>query len=138
LWQSYADYSMNDNELCEGIYDRLVRSGIFPMRELMISDMVLRCAIQPKFLVDQTALAAHLGDVQAEKAELLIKAQNMGATDQKELMSNDKFAELLKSVGCEPPTKVSPKTGKVGWAFAKTDQEFIELEEASNRRRADR
>lgn len=129
LWNDYANYSMNDNELCEGIYDRLVRSGIYPVKELMISDMVLRCAIQPKFMVDQSALALHLNDVQAEKAELLVQAQAMGAGDQKELMSNDRFADLLKSVGCEPPTKVSPKTGKTGWAFAKTDQEFIDLEE---------
>ena len=129
LWAGYATYSMNDADLCEGIYDRLVRSGIYPVRELMIADMVLRCAIQPKFMVDQSALALHLHDVQNEKAELLVRAQALGAGDKKDLMSNDKFAELLKSVGCEPPTKVSPTTGKTGWAFAKTDQEFIELEE---------
>ncbi|WP_454627689.1 DNA polymerase [Bradyrhizobium cenepequi] len=129
LWDGYANYSKNDCDLCEGIYDRLVRSGIFPMKELMIADMVLRCAIQPKFMIDQSALALHLNDVLQEKDELLLKAQEIGAGDKKDLMSNDKFAELLKSVGCEPPTKVSPKTGKTGWAFAKTDQEFIELEE---------
>jgi DNA polymerase len=128
-WDSYANYSMNDADLCAGIYDRLVKSGIYPIHELLISDMVLRCAIQPKFMVDQGALALHLNDVQTEKQELLVKAQELGAGDKKDLMSNDKFAELLRSVGCEPPTKVSPVTGKTGWAFAKTDQEFIDLEE---------
>jgi hypothetical protein len=129
LWDGYANYSMNDNELAEGIYDRLVRSGIYPVTELLISDMVLRCAIQPKFMVDQGALAAHLGDVQQEKADLLFQAQAIGAGDKKDLMSNDRFADLLRAVGCEPPTKISPITGKTGYAFAKTDQEFIDLEE---------
>jgi DNA polymerase len=39
-------------------------------------------------------------------------------------MSNDKFGELLKSFGVEPPMKISAKTGKQAWAFAKTDEEF--------------
>jgi DNA polymerase len=99
------------------------------MNELFIADMVLRCAIQPKFLVDQSALALHLNDVQVEKAELLVLAQELGAGDKKDLMSNDRFAELLKAVGCEPPRKISPTTGLAGWAFAKTDADFIELEE---------
>jgi len=129
LWQSYADYSMNDNELCEGIFTRLVRSGIYPINELLISDMVLRCAIQPRFMVDQAALALHHNDVLVEKANLLSQVTALGADDKKDLMSNDRFADLLRAAGCEPPTKISPKTGKVGYAFAKTDQEFIDLEE---------
>jgi DNA polymerase len=48
------------------------------------------------------------------------------------LMSNDKFADALKSVGIDPPTKVSATTGKVAYAFAKTDEEFKELLEHSN------
>jgi len=42
-------------------------------------------------------------------------------------MSNDKFAELLMSLGVEPPRKVSARTGKEAWAFAKTDEEFKKL-----------
>jgi DNA polymerase len=129
LWDDYAEYSKNDADLCAGIYERLVKSGIYPIKELFISDMVLRCAIQPKFMVDQLALANHLVDVQQEKADLLLQAQAMGAGDKKDLMSNDRFAELLRAVGCEPPMKKSPKTGLMGYAFAKTDQEFIDLEE---------
>jgi DNA polymerase len=39
-------------------------------------------------------------------------------------MSNDKFAELLRDRGVEPPTKISPTTGKETYAFAKTDKAF--------------
>ena len=39
------------------------------------------------------------------------------------------IAEALRSLGVAPPMKVSPATGLETFAFAKTDAEFIELEE---------
>jgi DNA polymerase I-like protein with 3'-5' exonuclease and polymerase domains len=45
------------------------------------------------------------------------------------LMSNDKFAEVLRRFGVEPPTKISLTTGKTAYAFAKTDEDFKALEE---------
>jgi hypothetical protein len=39
-------------------------------------------------------------------------------------MSNDKFAELLKQLGVDPPRKTSTTTGREAWAFAKTDEGF--------------
>jgi DNA polymerase len=132
LWDSYATYSMNDADLCAGIYDKLVRSGDFPIRELAIQDMVLRCAIQPKFLLDQHTLTEHLAEVRAKKDQLMAQAMLVGANGKSDLMSNDKFAELLRQVGCEPPTKISIRTGQETYAFAKTDKEFIALEEHPN------
>ena len=46
-----------------------------------------------------------------------------------DLMSNPKFAELLKSLGVEPPMKESPATGKQTFAFAKSDEAFKALAE---------
>ena len=43
------------------------------------------------------------------------------------LRSNDKFAAALAELGVDPPTKVSLKTGKEAWAFAKSDEEFTAL-----------
>lgn len=129
LWDSYASYSTTDADLAAGIYDKLVRSGVFPVRELAIMDMVLRCAIQPQFKLDQTVLAEHLADVQQQKAVLMAQAMLLGADGKSDLMSNDKFAALLRAVGCEPPMKFSQVQQKRIYAFAKTDPEFIELEE---------
>jgi DNA polymerase len=42
-------------------------------------------------------------------------------------MSNPKFAELLISLGVEPPMKESPANGKQTYAFAKSDEGFKEL-----------
>ena len=50
----------------------------------------------------------------------------------KEIMSNPKFAELLKSHGVIPPTKISLTTGKETLAFAKSDEEFKKLLEHEN------
>jgi DNA polymerase len=40
-----------------------------------------------------------------------------------------KFAATLKDLGVEPPTKISPRTGKKTYALAKNDEGFIELTE---------
>ena len=63
------------------------------------------------------------------KKEKLLEAATANKDD---LMSNDKFAELLKILGVAPPTKISARTGKEAWAFAKTDEEFKALEEHPN------
>lgn len=49
-------------------------------------------------------------------------------------MSNPKFAEVLKSLGVEPPMKASPTTGKETYAFAKTDEAFKALLEHPDER----
>jgi len=49
-------------------------------------------------------------------------------------MSNDKFAALLRKFDVEPPTKISPATGKTAYAFAKTDEAFKELGEHDDER----
>lgn len=128
LYDEYIRYAINDAELCYAIYDKLVRSRIFPTSELVVMDAVLRCAIQPQFLLSQTVLAEHLHMVRARKAALLSRVN----LDKSELMSNEKFAQALATLGVEPPRKVSLATGKETWAFAKTDPEFVALEEHDN------
>jgi DNA polymerase len=41
--------------------------------------------------------------------------------------SNQKFADLLKSRGIEPPKKISKTTGKETWALARNDRAFKDL-----------
>lgn len=126
LYDEYIAYAINDVELCAGIYQELVmKSRLFPVSELLVMDMVLRCAIQPQMLVDQYVLAEHLALVRAKKEQLLQQV----SCSKDDLMSNEKFAAALSYLGVDPPRKVSLATGKETWAFAKTDPAFIELEE---------
>ena len=132
LMESYINYSLQDNELCAGIYDELVRARKFPLTQLAVMDMVLRCAIQPQFRLDVNALHEHHGEVVQEKNELLAQAMLVGANGKPALRSDKQFAELLKSHGVDPPTKISPVTGKTAFAFAKGDPAFTDLLEHPN------
>lgn len=128
LYDEYKVYACDDAELCRGIFHRLMEDG-FPPNELLVLDMVLRCAVQPQFRLNEEVLHAHLHAVQQAKQGLLDRC---GLTSRDSLMSNDQFAEALRMLGVEPPTKMSLTTGKETWAFAKTDAAFLDLEEHEN------
>ena len=120
---SYGDYCINDVELTYKLFNVLVRNG-FPKKELRVIDCTLRMFIEPILVLDRKKLEDNLYDIKRSKDNLLAEA---GVVDRKELMSNDKFADLLRNVGVEPPMKVSPTTGKDTYAFAKTDEGFKSL-----------
>lgn len=127
LYASFIDYGLNDVDLCYGIFEKLVMSGKFPPMEIAVMDGVLRCAVVPQFRVNRDVLHASLATIKQKKEETLAAAMLIGAEGKSSLMSNEKFAELLKGAGVVPPTKISGTTGKETWAFAKSDQEFIDL-----------
>lgn len=52
---------------------------------------------------------------------------NGTGVDRKPFSSSDKFAAILRSIGVEPATKISPKTGQPIYAFARTDPDMQEL-----------
>lgn len=120
----YASYACNDVDLTWVLFHKLAKG--FPKNELKLIDLTLRMFIQPILELDQEHLASHLASTVADKAALLEKA---GVVDKKDLMSNQKFAELLKELGVEPPTKISLTTGKETLALAKSDEGFKALAE---------
>ena len=83
---------------------------------------------EPVLELDVTRLKNHLTIVQDRKEELL----NEIDADKDMLMSNPKFAEILKRQGVEPPTKISATTNKETFAFSKSDEEFKALLEHNN------
>jgi DNA polymerase len=119
----YGDYCCNDVSLTRDLFDHLVAD--FPVKELKVIDCTLRMFIEPKLILNRELLVDHLEMVKQKKAELLESAQ----VDKEGLLSNDKFAELLMSLSVEPPRKLSARTGKMTWAFAKTDEAFKQLAE---------
>ena len=80
---------------------------------------------QPTLQLDLPLLEQHLMEVKAKKEALLAKA----TADKETLLSNQKFAALLLSLGVDPPTKISPTTGKETLAMAKNDEGFKALAE---------
>lgn len=141
----YAAYCINDVELTYDIFMMYMNAG-FPKQELKLIDLTLRMFIEPVLELDPLKLSEHLEEVRDLKQTLMYSVRAMLATDtdlevrqsmweldndglKKMLMSNDKFAKVLQSLGVDPPTKVSPATGKTAWAFAKTDEAFKALED---------
>lgn len=123
---TYGEYCCNDVDLTRTLFHRFMLPGVgegFPVKELKVIDITLRMFIEPSLMLNKAMLEEHLENVKTKKAKLLEIAQ----ADKDSLMSNDKFAELLMSLGVEPPRKVSARTGKDAWAFAKTDEEFKKL-----------
>jgi len=119
---AYGDYCINDVTMTHTLFEQMIAQG-FPKKELHVINQTLRMFTEPVLKLDATLLAEHLIDVQGRKEKLLAEV----GIDKEELMSNQKFAEVLRSLGVEPPMKVSPTTGKQTLALAKNDEEFKAL-----------
>lgn len=127
-WAAYCEYARGDIDIAYDIYNRL--APLVPPEEHVIADMVLRMATEPMFKLDYQLLQDHYAEVVDQKQHLLAQAMLAGGLHGREdLMSNDKFATVLESLGVDPPTKVSLTTGRETWAFAKSDEEMRELTE---------
>ena len=108
----YGEYCM---ELTHDLFFKLLSQ--FNVQELSLIDITIKMAVKPTLVVDLPMLESYLYEVR-EKKEALI---NSIEADKSQIMSNPKFAALLEGLGVEPPMKVSPTTGKLTYAFAKTD-----------------
>ena len=117
----YGDYCINDVELTYKLFGIMGKK--FPRQELRVIDLTLRMFIEPMLDLDLGLLEQHLEDTKDIKDKLLLDA----GVDKKDLMSNPKFAELLRGVGVIPPMKTSLTTGKETYAFAKSDEAFKAL-----------
>ena len=122
----YGDYCVNDVNLTYKLFTIMTKG--FPRQELKLIDLTLRMFIIPILELDLGLLEQHLTETRYRKDELL---EGAGVVKE-DLMSNPKFAELLKSLGVEPPMKISPTTGKETFAFAKSDEEFKALANHEN------
>lgn len=123
----YGDYCINDVELTYKLFHKLMAAG-FPKQELKVIDMTLRMFTDPKLTLDLARLEQHLDVLQDTKDKLLEEC----GIGKDELMSNNKFADALRSLDVVPPMKISPTTGKETYAFAKSDEAFKELQEHEN------
>tara|TARA_R110002096_G_scaffold250137_1_gene442577 strand:- start:254 stop:1534 length:1281 start_codon:yes stop_codon:yes gene_type:complete len=81
--------------------------------------------IEPTLDLDMGLLEGHLAYTKNIKDNLLRDAN----IERADLMSNPKFADILRAFDVEPPMKVSPTTGKETFAFAKSDEAFKALTE---------
>jgi DNA polymerase len=126
--ESYGGYCINDVELTYRLFQKLLPH--FKLPELKLIDVTTKMFSEPVLMLDTSLLEAHLEDVKNRK-EILLKAVG---EDREQLMSNQKFAELLIKCGVVPPTKISPATGLETLAMAKSDEGFKALIEHPDER----
>lgn len=119
----YGEYCVNDCDLEYDVFGKLFPH--FQQGELKLIDMTIRMFTEPRITLNSAVLTEHLRRVQADKLTALLRA-GIQLTD---VRSDAKFALALEALGVDPPTKISPTTGKVAFAFAKTDPQMEELAE---------
>lgn len=142
-WEAYKQYCKTDADITWFLFK--VLKQYVSDDELAYQDIILRCYTEPRLKVHVPTVEYELARCRAYKAEQLAKVcEQLGCTQDNlagVLRSNDKFAALLKAMGGITeaemeqgaqgsfiiPTKVSATTGKVTWAFGKTDVGFKEL-----------
>ena len=122
----YGEYCVNDVDLTYDLFHKLMPH--FNTQELSLIDITIKMATNPTLTIDLPMLESYLHEVRTKKEDLLSRV----TADKKELMSNPKFAALLEGLGVDVPMKVSPTTGKLTYAFAKTDDGLKDLLEHEN------
>ena len=120
----YGEYCKNDVRLTWKLFGCM--SEGFPGVELRLIDLTIRMFTDPVLQLDEDMLKAHLVGEQQRKASIL------ASYNKDDLMSNPKFADLLRLHGVSPPMKISAATKKETYAFSKTDEAFKELLEHEN------
>lgn len=131
----YGEYCINDVELTYTLARFMMPQ--FSKKELKLIDLTVRMFTEPKLKLNKPLLVQALQDHKDNREKLINTLMDvLGVADEealkKQLMSNEKFAQLLRENGVEPPRKISPTTGKEAYAFAKTDEEFTILEDHPN------
>lgn len=141
LWHEFQDYANRDNERSRDIFKLLIPE--FPQSEMKIMDLVIRCTVQPRFVLDKQHLTTHLNNVRTQKVKLINACLPPGAAllplmatsahiktagQVFGLMSAPKFQTTLEAFGVEVQTKPGANGTQIP-CFAKTDTFMAELQE---------
>jgi len=125
--EAYGGYCVNDVELTYKLFQAMLPS--VNKAELKLIDITIRMYTNPMLKLDREVLDLHLIDVREQKDRLL---EECGIVKE-DLMSNNKLAVVLESLGVEVPMKLNSK-GAQAFAFAKTDEGFKALAERDDPR----
>jgi len=128
ILKGLMDGCKTDVDLCFALFAKQVE--IYPWDELRLIDVTIRMFCDSKLEVDIPRAELALAEEMMHKRAAIAKAK----TSEEVLLSNPKFADALKKLGVEPPTKISLATGHESFAFAQSDPEFLELLEHENKK----
>ena len=121
-YDAYSKYGCTDVDLTWSAYNWFMREFKFPELEIDVMTATIETFTYPIVELHEPVLKVVRDMVNGKRDALLSK---VGAT-LSDLRSDDKFAELLRNLGVEPPTKINAK-GQTKYAFAKKDLDFLRL-----------
>lgn len=126
----YGQYCCNDTWLTRKNFEKLL--PLTPRKELALIDDVIRMFTEPVLRLDMELLREYHEHVVHRKQVQYIWLGNLLGRSEEEvktgIMSDGQLAQMLMNLGVDPPTKLNSK-GIKKYAFAKTDQAFLDLED---------
>ena len=123
-WLAVEQYCLRDIEVTEKLYDDLIQG--YPEAELDLISLTVDMGVRAKLELHRPTLLEALDEAFQERTDAITHS----GVSAKVLGSNPQFANHLINLGYEPPTKVSPATGRDTWAFSKGDLEWVEFKDA--------
>ena len=126
-WASFREYCAHDNNLCVSVFKAICGKFRYPPSEFRLIDLDVKSYLRPMIGLNVGLLRQHLANEREQKQELLDTALAAAGATPEDLRSSKKFAAILESQGVDVPMKISPTNGKLTFAFAKTDPDFIAL-----------
>ena len=139
------EYNKIDTAICRDLFKIL--SPLTSPAEAKLVDMTVRMLVEPQFEVATDLLTSTLKEEREKKQDMLMDlavdlgwdhtsmGHLTGAAEfaRTQLASSAKFAKFLENRGVPVPMKASPTNPeKQTYALAKTDEEFIALQEHSD------
>lgn len=121
--RAYGAYCCQDVSLAFKLFEIMRPS--FCMEEMKLIDRFIRMFTEPVLQLNVPLLQEYMQQLEIEKKTALLRA----GVQLHDVSSNEKFADALRFLGIDPPLKTSPRTGKLTYAFAKTDLAMQELAE---------
>lgn len=118
----------HDVELTHEIFRRMLPH--VPKDEFKLIDLTIRMFTEPALRLDRAVLSRYLSETSEAKDDLLAQC---GIT-REDCNSAKKFAGFLRALGVDPVLKISKKTKKETYAFAKTDKAMKDLLEHEDER----
>jgi DNA polymerase family A len=120
----YGRYGCNDTEMAALIATRL--DGWMPEDEQYLLDLTIKKFVRPRLLLDDQVIKHRIVDLRQKGEMIFGKAKVLGAGITI-LRSREKFANALRLYGVEPEYKTSKRTGQPTLAFAKDDEQMVDL-----------
>lgn len=128
MWEQYSEYCLDDTRNCDSLFD--IYRPYFSAQDMNLISETLRWGAVPKYELNSELLSSYIRELEAKREQRLMRLAEVYDTDttglRSMLRSSGTFAQMLRDVGVEPPTKLNP-AGKETYAFAKTDVAFQEL-----------